>query len=42
MEQIIVLDQGQIIGIGTHEELLNSNFIYQEINRLQNQGGDHE
>lgn len=42
MEQIIVLDQGQISGIGTHEELLNSNFIYQEINRLQNQGGDHE
>lgn len=29
--QIIVLDQGHVDGIGTHEELLDSSAIYQEI-----------
>ena len=38
MDQIIVLDQGQISAIGTHEQLLNSNHIYQQIYRLQSQG----
>ncbi len=30
-DKIIVLDDGQIVGMGTHEELLNSCEIYQEI-----------
>lgn len=30
-DQIIVLDQGEIVGRGTHEELLESNDIYYEI-----------
>lgn len=30
-DQIIVLDQGGIVGQGTHEELLRSNKVYQEI-----------
>ncbi|MGL9729692.1 ABC transporter ATP-binding protein [Enterococcus sp. DIV0756] len=30
-DQIIVLDEGHIVGQGTHEELLESNAIYQEI-----------
>lgn len=30
-DQIIVLDQGKIVGIGTHEELLESCEVYQEI-----------
>ena len=38
MDQIIVLDQGQISAIGTHEQLLKSNHIYQQIYRLQSQG----
>lgn len=34
-DQIIVLDHGAIVGIGTHEELLETNSIYAEIYRLQ-------
>jgi ATP-binding cassette subfamily B multidrug efflux pump len=30
-DKIIVLDDGEIIGNGTHEELINSNLVYQEI-----------
>ena len=30
-DQIIVLDDGQIVGIGTHQELLQSSPTYQEI-----------
>lgn len=30
-DQIIVMDNGQINGIGTHNELLNSNNIYKEV-----------
>jgi ATP-binding cassette, subfamily B, multidrug efflux pump len=30
-DQIIVLDQGSIVGNGTHEELMNSCSVYQEI-----------
>ncbi len=34
-DQILVLDQGQIVGVGTHEELLESNPIYAEVYQLQ-------
>jgi ATP-binding cassette subfamily B protein len=37
---IIVLDNGTIDGIGTHEELLASNKIYQEVYYSQNRVGD--
>ncbi len=30
-DQIIVLDKGSVVGIGTHEELLKNNQVYQEI-----------
>ena len=30
-DQIIVLEQGTIVGIGTHESLLKDNQVYQEI-----------
>ena len=30
-DQIIVLDQGKIAGIGTHKELLQNSLVYQEI-----------
>lgn len=39
-DQIIVLDQGRIAGQGTHEELLATNKIYQEI--AQSQTKDEE
>jgi ATP-binding cassette subfamily B protein len=34
-DNIIVLDLGQIVGMGNHDELLESNPIYAEIYRLQ-------
>ena len=34
-DQIIVLDHGEIVGRGTHEELLTTNEIYSEIARSQ-------
>lgn len=34
-EQIIVLDQGQIVGIGTHDELMKNCETYQEIAKSQ-------
>jgi len=34
-DQIIVLDQGEIVGRGTHEELMASNDIYREIANSQ-------
>ena len=46
-DKIIVLDDGQINGIGTHEELLKNNAIYREVYESQkkptnNEGGDAE
>jgi ATP-binding cassette subfamily B protein len=38
-DRIIVLDDGRINGIGTHEELLESNAIYREVYESQTQGG---
>lgn len=35
-DMIIVLDGGEISGVGTHNELLESNNIYQEIYEIQN------
>lgn len=34
-DQIIVLDKGEIVGRGTHEELMKTNDIYREIARSQ-------
>ena len=40
-DQIIIMDNGTINAIGTHEELLKSNAIYQEVYHTQNRvGGD--
>ena len=39
-DQIIVLDDGEINGVGTHEELLKSNSIYQEVFYSQTKGGE--
>jgi ATP-binding cassette subfamily B protein len=37
-DKIIVLDDGRVAGVGTHQELLASNHIYQEINASQQEG----
>lgn len=42
-DRIVVLDDGKINGIGTHEELMESNLIYQEVFNSQQKGfGDHD
>ena len=38
-DRILVLENGQINGLGTHEELLKTNKIYQEVYNSQTQGG---
>lgn len=40
--KIIVLDNGTINGIGTHEELLQTNDIYREVYESQIKGGDND
>jgi ATP-binding cassette subfamily B protein len=42
-DRIVVMDSGMIDGIGTHDELLKTNKIYQDIYHLQmEQGGDFD
>ena len=38
-DQIIILDNGRIDAIGTHEELIKTNAIYQEVYNTQNRIG---
>lgn len=42
MDQIIVLDKGVIVGIGTHDELIQTCKSYEEINELQVEAVDNE
>ncbi len=39
-DKIIVLDNGMINGIGTHEELMNTNEIYKDVYTSQMKGGN--
>ena len=41
-DQIIVLDDGKINGMGTHEELLQNNEIYREVYESQVKGGKED
>ena len=41
-DQIIIMNNGSIDAIGTHEELLASNPIYQEVYYSQNKGGEQD
>ena len=40
-DKIIVLDDGKVVGIGTHDELLNNNKVYIEIAESQTKKGDN-
>jgi ATP-binding cassette subfamily B protein len=35
LDKIILLDKGKLVGIGTHDDLMKSNALYQEMVRLQ-------
>ena len=41
-DQIIIMNNGSIEAIGTHDELLASNPIYQEVYYSQNKGGEQD
>ena len=41
-DKIIIMDGGRVAAVGTHEELLASNKIYQEVYTSQNKGGDDD
>ena len=38
-DRILVLDNGEVNGFGTHEELLENNDIYREVYESQTSGG---
>ena len=39
-DEIIILEDGRVHAVGTHEELLKNNEIYQEIYQSQQEGAD--
>ncbi len=41
-DRILVLHDGRINGIGTHQELLKNNMIYQDIYQSQQKGGEED
>ncbi len=41
-DRILVLDEGKVVGFGTHEELLKDNDIYRDIYELQQKGAGED
>ena len=41
-DRILIMDGGRIVAMGTHEELLKSSPIYQEVYESQNKGGQED
>ena len=41
-DKIIVMDEGKIVGCGTHNELIKTNEIYREVHASQVKGGENE
>jgi len=42
VDRIIVMNEGQINGFGTHEELLKDDDIYRDVYELQQKGADFD
>ncbi|MGL5308559.1 MAG: ABC transporter ATP-binding protein, partial [Metamycoplasmataceae bacterium] len=41
MDQIIVLNKGFVVGQGTHDELIKTCSVYQEINEFQERSSEN-
>ena len=41
-DYILVIDKGEILDIGSHEELIKTSPIYREISETQSEGGDFD
>ena len=39
-DQIVVMDDGEVVGLGTHQQLLETCQVYREICQSQDQGGE--
>ena len=39
-DMIVLLDDGMVVATGTHDELLKTSSIYQEVYHTQQKGGD--
>ena len=39
-DMILVLDNGRVVAVGNHEELMNSSQIYREVYESQKKGGE--
>lgn len=41
-DQIIVLNEGRVMDVGTHDEMMSRSPIYREVYESQMKGGDEE
>lgn len=41
-DKILLLDEGKVVGYGTHQDLMEQSAIYRKIQQSQEQGGEIE